>query len=54
VLIAMSPAWSYSIGLIVTFGGIGLVVNALLAYIGIQIAAEREENRRIERDQVTG
>ena len=50
----MSPAWAYSIGLIVTFGGIGLVVNALLAYIGIQIVAEREQNRRIEREHVTG
>ena len=54
MVIALSPAWSYSIGLIVTFGGIGLVVNALVAYIGIQVAAEREENRRLDREQVTG
>lgn len=52
--IAMSSAWAYSIGLIATFGGIGLVVNALLAYIAIEIAAEREENRALERDRVTG
>ena len=52
--IAMSPAWSYSLGLIVTFGGIGVLVNLLLAYIGVQINAEREENRVIERDHVIG
>ncbi|MEI6446998.1 MAG: hypothetical protein WCO96_03840 [Actinomycetes bacterium] len=52
--IAMSPAWAYSIALIVTFGGIGVLVNLLLVYIGVQINAEREENRVIERDHVTG
>jgi hypothetical protein len=54
MVFALSAGWAYSIGLIATFGGIGLVVNALLAYIGIQIAAEREENRRLDREQVTG
>lgn len=54
MILAMSPAWAFSIGLIVTFGGIGLVVNALLAYIAVEVAAEREENRSLEREQVTG
>ena len=33
-------------GLIVTFGGIGLVVNALLVYIIVVALGERSENRR--------
>jgi hypothetical protein len=33
-------------GLIVTFGGIGLVVTALLVYIIAIVLGERAENRR--------
>jgi len=34
------------LGLIVTFGGIGLVVNALIVYIVALALGERAENRR--------
>jgi hypothetical protein len=33
-------------GLIVTFGGIGLLVNALIVYIIAIVLGERAENRR--------
>jgi hypothetical protein len=33
-------------GLIVTFGGIGVVVNALIVYIIAVVLGERAENRR--------
>jgi hypothetical protein len=33
-------------GLIVTFGGIGLVVNALIVYIVAVVLGERAQNRR--------
>jgi uncharacterized membrane protein len=54
MLFAMSAAWSYSIGLLVTFLGIGVLVNLLLALVGVRIAAERQENRDWEQEQVTG
>jgi hypothetical protein len=33
-------------GLLVTFGGIGIVANVLIVYIVAQALGEREENRR--------
>jgi hypothetical protein len=33
-------------GLLVTFGGIGLVANALIVYIVAQVIGERAANRR--------
>lgn len=48
-MLATSVAFSKDVGLIVTFGGIGLVVNVLLVMIGLQIHGERQQNRqRIE------
>lgn len=35
-----------TLGLIGTFGGIGLVVNGLIVYIVVQALGERSENRR--------
>jgi hypothetical protein len=32
-------------GLIVTFGGIGVIVNIIIAYIAVQIRGERRENQ---------
>jgi len=46
-------AFDFTFGLLVTFLGIGLLVNALIAYIGVQIAAERQENTRF-RDEGYG
>jgi hypothetical protein len=44
VIIAGSTATDFSIGLIAIFGGIGLVVNALIVYIVAQVLGERREN----------
>ena len=40
----MSAAVNRDIGLIATFGGIGLVVTGLMVYIGVQIRGERQQN----------
>jgi hypothetical protein len=45
VVLALSKAVSMDIGLIATFGGIGLIVNVIFVMIAIQIRGERRENR---------
>jgi hypothetical protein len=45
MLLAISKALSMDIGLIATFGGIGVVVNVIVVYIAIQIRGERQQNR---------
>ncbi|MHB1538324.1 MAG: hypothetical protein ACYCUM_10385 [Solirubrobacteraceae bacterium] len=40
-----SAAVAYSFGLLVVFGGIGVVVNVLIAFIFVQVKGEREQNR---------
>jgi hypothetical protein len=47
VLLAASAAFSKTFGLIVTFGGIGVIVNILLVYIAIQIRGERRQNEEL-------
>ncbi len=42
-----SIAFDFSFGLLVTFLGIGLIANALIAYSAAQAAAERQENNRL-------
>jgi hypothetical protein len=56
VVLAASQAFSKTFGLIVTFGGIGVIVNALIVYIAIQIRGERQQNEeyRAERGQRFG
>jgi len=44
-MLALS-AFDANFGLIVTFGGIGLIVNALIVYIVAVALGERAENRR--------
>ncbi len=44
-LLAASPAFSKDVGLIVTFVGIGVIVNVLLVYLAIQIRGERAQNK---------
>jgi hypothetical protein len=39
-------AFDSTFGLIVTFGGIGIVVNALVVYIIALVLGERADNRR--------
>ena len=43
--LASSTATDFTIGLIAIFGGIGLVVNALVVYIVAQVLGERRENQ---------
>jgi hypothetical protein len=45
VIVASSEAASKTIGLIITFGGIGLIVNAILIFIAIQVRGERRQNQ---------
>ncbi|MGH2864545.1 MAG: hypothetical protein ACRDJX_04780 [Solirubrobacteraceae bacterium] len=45
MLIVASAAFDRTIGLIFTFGGIGVVVNAIIIYIAIQVKGEHRENR---------
>ncbi len=45
MVVAMSKALSMDIGLIATFGGIGVVVNIIIVYIAIQIRGERQQNK---------
>jgi ABC-type transporter Mla subunit MlaD len=48
VVLASSTATSFTIGLIAVFGGIGLVVNALIVYIVAQVLGERRENQKYQ------
>jgi len=45
MLIAADEAFSKTFGLVVTFGGIGLIVNIILIYIALQIRGERRQNQ---------
>ena len=45
MVLALSEAASKTIGLVVTFVGIGLIVNAILVFIAIQVRGERRQNR---------
>jgi hypothetical protein len=45
VLAEINRALYTDIGLIATFGGIGVVVNVIIVYIAIQIRGERQQNK---------
>ena len=45
MVLAISKAFSKDIGLIVTFVGIGVIVNMIVVYIAIQIRGERQQNQ---------
>jgi hypothetical protein len=45
MVVAASEAFVKTFGLLVTFGGIGVIVNILLVYIAIQIRGEHRQNR---------
>ncbi len=45
MLLAASAAFSKDVGLIVTFIGIGVVVNVIVVYLAIQIRGERSQNQ---------
>ena len=43
-ILAADQATTFTVGLIITFGGIGLIVNGILVYIFIQVRGERHQN----------
>jgi hypothetical protein len=45
MILAASAALSQDIGLIATFGGIGVIVNVVVVVIAIQIRGERRQNQ---------
>jgi len=45
MILAASEAVSKDIGLIATFGGIGVIVNVIIVFIAIQIRGERQQNQ---------
>jgi hypothetical protein len=45
MVLAITRALSTDIGLIATFGGIGVIVNGIIVYIAIQIRGERQQNK---------
>ena len=46
MLIGSSEAFSKTAGLIITFGGIGIIVNVIIVYILFQIRGERRQNEQ--------
>jgi len=55
-MLAVSKAFSETFGLLVTFGGIGVIVNVILVYIAIQVRGEHQANEeyRAERQRRFG
>jgi hypothetical protein len=45
MLLAADQAFAKTFGLLVTFVGIGIIVNVILIYIAVQIHGERRQNR---------
>lgn len=46
MLLAASPAFVRDVGLIVTFIGIGVLVNVIVVYIAVQVRGEYQQNRQ--------
>ena len=50
MLVAATDSVGQTLALLVTFVGIGIVANVLIAYVIFQVLAERKQNReRMER-----
>jgi hypothetical protein len=45
LLLAASPAFTFTFGLLVTFLGIGVIANVLIVYAVIQVLGERQQNQ---------
>jgi hypothetical protein len=45
LLLAADQATAKTVGLLVTFVGIGIIVNVILVYIAVQIRGERRQNQ---------
>ncbi|MGC2374418.1 MAG: hypothetical protein WA484_11145 [Solirubrobacteraceae bacterium] len=46
MLLATSEAVSKDIGLLATFLGIGLIVNAIVVFIAVLVRGERQQNQQ--------
>ena len=44
MLLASSQAFSKTAGLLITFVGIGVVVNVILVYVAVQVRGENRQN----------
>ncbi len=44
MVLASNEALTHTFGLIVTFGGIGVIVNIIIVYILVQVRGERRQN----------
>jgi hypothetical protein len=45
MILAATEAFTKDVGLIATFGGIGVVVNIIVVYIAVQVRGERRQNQ---------
>jgi hypothetical protein len=54
MVLAVSKAVSVDVGLIATFGGIGVMVGVIFTMIAIQIRGERRENREYRERVIDG
>ncbi len=43
--LAASEAFVKTLGLLITFGGIGVIVGVIVTYIAIQVRGERRQNQ---------
>ena len=54
MLLAASAAVAKDVGLIATFGGIGVIVNGLVVYIVLQVRGEHQQNLEYRRRHQRG
>ena len=47
-MLILGDSLGYTLALLVTFVGIGIVVNVLVVYIVAQVLAERKQNREFD------
>jgi hypothetical protein len=46
MVLATSTAFQFTLGLLITFIGIGVIANVLIVYAIVQVFGERGENHR--------
>ncbi len=51
---AMSTAANFTVALLITFLGIGVVANVLIAYAVAQVAGERAQNAELRNGSIEG
>ncbi len=54
MIFAASPAFTFTFGLLVTFLGIGVLANVLIAYAVIQVLGERQQNEEHRSGAIEG